>query len=156
MRGKKALFVASWIILLIMAMMTAFGGLASTYVAYSRAEDRIGQLTFDQMRSMGDEDAIKMIRGRRVTAATWALAYAILFGWVVLFPYRRGERWAWWALLFSLGLSQLLSLARAPLLGTTIGAGASATALAFLLLGLLAGSPYMFARHSTISDSALN
>ena len=155
MRGKKALFVASWIILLVMSMLMAFGGLASTYVAFSRAETRIGQLTFDQMRAMGDEDAIKMLQGRRVTAATWALAYAILFGWVVLFPYRRGERWAWWALLFSLGLSQLLSLARAPLLGTTVGAGAAATALAFLLLGLLAGSPYMFARHSVLTDSPL-
>jgi hypothetical protein len=152
MRGKKALFFASWILLFVVALFTAFGGLTSTYVAYSRSEDRIGQLTFDQIKAMGDEDVIKMLRGRRATAATWALAYAILFGWVVLFPYRRGERWAWWALLFSLGLSQLLSLARAPLLGTTIGAGTSAVLLAFLLLGLLAGAPHMFARHTPIAE----
>ena len=152
MRGKKALFFASWILLFVVALFTAFGGLTSTYVAYSRGEDRIGQLTFDQIKAMGDEDVIKMLRGRRATAATWALAYAILFGWVVLFPYRRGERWAWWALLGSLGLSQLLSLFRVVLLGTTLGAGAAAAALAFLLLGLLAGAPYMFATNAAITE----
>ena len=155
MKGKRLLFFASWILLLVVAAATAYSSLVSTYVAYSGRDDRIGQLTFDQIRAMGAEDAVKSIQGRRATAATWALAYAILFGWVVLFPYRRGERWAWWAVLVSLGLSQMLSLARAPLLGTTPGAGTAAALLAFVLLGLLAGAPHMFIRYPPVADSAL-
>jgi hypothetical protein len=64
----------------------------------------------------------------------------------VLVPYRRGERWAWWALLMSLGISQLLSIARIPALGTNQGAAASGILLAFLLIGLLLGAPRMFAK----------
>ena len=60
------------------------------------------------------------------------------------------KRWAWWALLVALGLSQLLSLARAIALLTTVGAGTSGILLAFVLLGLLAGVPRMFARATTI------
>ena len=59
---------------------------------------------------------------------------------------RRGERWAWWALLISVGLSQFLSLIRAIALATTVGAGAPGILLAFVLLALLAGVPRMFQR----------
>jgi hypothetical protein len=44
----------------------------------------------------------------------------------------------------SLGVAQLLALARVPVLATTSGAGAAGILLAFLLLGLLAGAPRMF------------
>jgi len=105
---------------------------------------------FDQLINMGAEDAVKAIRGRRVTAATWALAYAVLFAWVVLGPYRRTERWAWWMLLVSLIVPQVISIARLLFIGTTVGTLPSALLLAFGLLGLLAGAPRFFLRKADL------
>ncbi|HMG35770.1 MAG TPA: hypothetical protein VKM94_17685, partial [Blastocatellia bacterium] len=56
----------------------------------------------------------------------------------------RGERWSWWALFLSMGLSQVLSLARVVALGATLGAGTAGSLFAFFLLALLAGMPRMF------------
>ena len=121
--------------------------------AYGNWHDSLTRsFTLDQIRELGGEEAVKAFKGRRATAATFALGYALLMLQVVLVPYRRGERWAWWALLISLGLSQLLSLARAIMLGTTAGAGAPATILAFSLLGLLAGAPHLFSRPAPLID----
>jgi hypothetical protein len=50
-----------------------------------------------------------------------------------------------------MGLSQLLSLARSPMLGTTQGLNASAIILAFILLGLMAGAPRLFAKSRNIT-----
>ena len=104
--------------------------------------------TLDQVRATGGDDAVKAVKARRATAATWAFGYALLGLMVVLVPYRRGERWAWWALLLSLGLSQLLSLLRAPMIGTTQGTLASSTILAVTLLALLAAVPRFFKRET--------
>src|SRR5215212_11568384 len=121
MKSSRLLFFASWVILLIVIGAIAIFSLLSTWRAYTRTPDTLtGGFTTEQIRQYGDqirerggEDAVKAFNGRRATAATWALGYALLGLAVVLVPYRRGERWAWWALLISLGLSQLLSLARA-------------------------------------------
>jgi len=140
------LFFASWIILLVVLGAITLLSLQSMRIAYTGTRDNITtQYTLDQVREAGGEEAVKAIKGRRATAATWALGYALLGIAVVWVPYRRGERWAWWALLVSLGVSQLLSLARAVMLGTTFGLGAPGLILAFALLGLLAGAPRMFA-----------
>jgi len=145
MKGSK-LFTASWILLLILTIALAFFSLASAWVAFSGQNDQLASsTTLEHLRAVSEE-AVTATRGRRVTAATWALAYAILSAWIVLGPYRRGERWAWWALLVSLGLSQIISLARIPLIGTSLGAVPSATLLAVLALGLLAGAPRIFSR----------
>ena len=66
----------------------------------------------------------------------------------MLVPYRRGERWAWWALLVSLGLSQGLSLLRVPMLDTMHGAGAPGVLLGLTLLALLAAVPRFFRRET--------
>jgi hypothetical protein len=99
---------------------------------------------------MAGDDAVKAIRGRRLTAATWALGYAILFGWVALVPYRRGERWAWWVLLASLIIPQVLSIARLLFFGPTVGTLPSAMLLGFGMLGLLAGAPRFFLRKAAL------
>jgi hypothetical protein len=65
-------------------------------------------------------------------------------GVLILFAYRRGEKWAWWALLVPLGLSQLLSLCRLLTLGSAPGAVGAGIILVPLLLGLLVRVPYMF------------
>jgi peptidoglycan/LPS O-acetylase OafA/YrhL len=153
MKNSRLLFFASWIILLIVMGAVMLFSLLSIWRAYIRTPDTLTTgFTTEQIRQYGDqiregggEDAVKAFKGRRATAATWALGYALLGIAVVLVPYRRGERWAWWAILVSLGFSQLLSLARAALLGTTLGLGAPGIILAFALIGLLAGAPRMFA-----------
>lgn len=146
MRGGRVLFGASVALLALVAAVVIWGSLGSISVALSDRPDRIGSITFDELRSMGAEDAVQAIRGRRVTAATWALAYGLLFAWVVLWPYRRKEPWAWWALLVSLVIPEIISIARIPFIGTAAGSQVSAMLLAFGLLGLLAGTPRLFLR----------
>ena len=153
MKGSRILFFASWIILVVVVAAVALLSLQSLRIAYTVNQDAlIPGFTLDQIRELGGEDAVKAFKGRRATAATWALGYALLALTVVLGPYRRGERWAWWALLVSLGVSQLLSILRVPMLGTTLGAGAPGILLAFALLGLLAGAPNFFRRPVTAID----
>ena len=149
MEATKALFVASWILLLILAIaITAFAA-GSTATAFGGGPENLTPaVSLDQLSGLGP-DVATAIRGRRATAATWALAYGILACIVILVPYRRGEVWAWWALLLSFGLSQLLSIARVPLLGMSQGAGTSGILLALALLGLMAGAPYLFSRRGT-------
>ncbi len=153
MKGARLLFLASWIILLVVVAAVALLSLQSLRIAYTGNQDSlVTGFTLDQIREYGGEAAVKAFKGRRATAATWALGYALLALLVVLGPYRRGERWAWWALLISLGVSQLLSILRVPMLGTTLGAGAPGILLAFALLGLLAGAPNLFRRPVTAID----
>lgn len=154
MKISRMLFFASWIILLVVMGAITLISLQSLRIAYTRSPETLTQgFTTEQIREYGNqirerggEDAVKAFKGRRATAATWALGYGLLGIIVVLVPYRRGERWAWWALLISLGASQLLSLARAIMLGTTSGLEVPEIILSISLIGLLAGAPRMFAR----------
>jgi len=151
MKGERILFGVSLGLLVLIAAAIIYGSLGSVSVALLDKPDRIGNnITFDQLRGMGAEDAVQAIRGRRLTAATWALGYAVLFTWVVLGPYRRMERWAWWVLLASLVISQIISIARVLFIGTSVGTLASALLLAFGLLGLLAGAPRFFLRRTDL------
>lgn len=155
MKGVKLLFTASWVLLLVLAGALTFFSLLSLSNAYFAAGDvlysgdsggatvRVG---LEEIRQIGGDETVKAFRGRRATAAAWAAGAGILAALVTFFPYRRGERWAWWALLLSVGLSQFLSLGRLVTLGTSSGASASGIILAMLLLGLLAGVPHMFAK----------
>ena len=160
MKGSKLLFLASWIILLVVATAITLLSLQSLRIAYTSNQDNLTPgFTLEQVRAIGDqirehggEDAVKAFKGRRATAATWALAFGLLVFAVVIVPYRRGERWAWWALLISIGLSQLLSVARIPMIGASAGAGASGIVLAFALLGLMAGAPRFFSRPAQLDE----
>ncbi|HEU4387310.1 MAG TPA: hypothetical protein VFV34_05900 [Blastocatellia bacterium] len=144
MRIAKLAFVASWVLLLFLSAATALLSLQSMYVSYSGISESFGATTTEQLREAGGEPLVKALRARRATASTFSLAFAILSGWVAVVPYRRGERWAWWALLVAGGVPHFLSLGRVIAIGTTLGAAASGTSLAFLLLGLLAGVPKIF------------
>jgi len=148
MKGARVLFLASWVILVFVLAATTLLALQSLRIAYLNSQDHITPTySYTNVReATGNEDAVKALQGRRATAATWALGYGLLGLIVVLGPYRRGERWAWWALLVSLGLSQLLSLLRAVMLGTTQGIQAPSILLAFTLLALLAAVPRLFRR----------
>lgn len=151
MKRSNLLFTTSWVILLVVSSAVILLSIQSLWIAYSGSQDVLTrEYTLAQIGEQGGEQAAKAFRGRRVTAATWALAFALLAFAVTWIPYRRGERWAWWALLGSLGLSQLLSIARALALATTAGVAAPALLLAFLLLALLSGVPRMFTRRNGI------
>ena len=150
MRGERILFGVSVAVLALVAAFIIVISVQSVLVAFSDGADHVGSIGFDQLRNLGAEDAVKAIRGRRATAATWALGYAILFAWVVIGPYRRRERWAWWVLLVSLIIPQVISVARLLFIGTTVGTLPSALLLAFGLLGLLAGAPRFFLRKADL------
>ena len=151
MKGSRLLFLASWVILLVLSIgIAAYSALSISRGYFAAGDVLYPTVTLDKIRAAGGEqgeEAVKAFRGRRVTAAAGALGGALLSIAIVLIPYRRGERWAWWALLAGVGISQFLSLARAIFLGTTFGVGAPAIVLAILLLGLLAGAPRMFKKH---------
>ena len=150
MKGSNLLFLASWVILLVVSAAIVLLSAQSLRIAYTgKADSLTREYTLTQIGEQGGDEAVKAFRGRRATAASWALAFGLLSMAVTLGPYRRGERWAWWALLISVGLSQILSLIRAIALVTTVGAGAPGILLALVLLALLAGVPRMFQRNST-------
>src|ERR1051325_9209007 len=150
MKGARLLYMASWVLLFVVLAATALLAVQSLRIAYTWSQESIapGYTLNDVRAATGNEDAVKAIRGRRATAATWALGYALLGLFVVLVPYRRGERWAWWALLVTMGLPQLLSLLRAPMLGTMQGVQTPSILLALTLLALLAGVPRFFKRET--------
>jgi hypothetical protein len=154
MRGSHLLFIASWVILLVVSGAIVLFSAQSLWITYTGGQDGLTkEYTLTQIGEQGGDQAVKAFRGRRATAATWAMGYALLAIAVIWMPYRRGEKWAWWALLASLGLSQLLSLARAIALATTGGLTTPAILLAFILLGLLAGAQRMFSKpRGTLSE----
>lgn len=143
MKASKLLFIASWVLLLVMSLGIAFASLASFGLAYGSSGDAFGGVSLEQIRAEHGDEVAKALRGRRATAASWALAAAILTAWITIVPYRRGERWAWWALL-AFALPHFISLARVLAIGTSLGASTSGIVVAFLLLALLAGTPRMF------------
>lgn len=151
MKSSNLLFITSWVILLVVTVAIVLLSAQSLWIAYSGGPDSLTtDYTLTQIGEQGGEQAIKAFRGRRATAASWALGYGLLALAVIWIPYRRGEKWAWWAIFLSVGFSQLLSLARAIALGTTVGTGAPAVLFAFVLLGLLAGAPRVFSRRDTL------
>jgi hypothetical protein len=145
MKGSNLLFVASWVILLVVSGAIVLFSFLSLWVAYTGKPDGLTRdYSLTQIQEQGGDQAVKAFRGRRATAATFAIGYGLLALAVTWIPYRRGEKWAWWALLVSLGLSQFLSLVRAVMLVTGDGLSTPAILLAFSLLALLAGAPRMF------------
>lgn len=145
MRGSNLLFMTSWVILLVVSGAIVLFSAQSLWIAYTGGADSLtSEYTLTQIGEQGGDQAVKAFRGRRATAATWAMGYALLAIAVIWIPYRRAEKWAWWALFVSLALSQFLSLGRAIMLATTAGTATPAILLAFVLLGLLAGSPRVF------------
>ncbi len=113
----------SWVLLLIVGLLIVLGSLGSAGVAYVAPPENdiyFGSTTLSDITT--DPEVQNALRGRRGTAASFGLAFAVLWLFVVLFPYRRGEIWAWWAVLFSVFALAGLAFLRYPLLGTSLGA----------------------------------
>ncbi len=128
---------ASWILLTLLGIAITLISLVSASRAYNRADDygssgiRVSEI------AGGREDVTTALRGIRGTAAAMATAYGVLFLTIVLVPYRRGDVWAWWALLAGSSTMLAVVLARVPFLGTTAGVGAAVTPFTLTILGLL-------------------
>jgi hypothetical protein len=146
----KTLFNVGWVLLLLLAAALTLLSINSAYLPLAARPDGVtSSVTIDDIGAKTSPEVATALRGRRVTAATWALAYGIMLWGVLLVPYRRGERWAWWAVLLSVVASQLLSLARIPMLDTQQGAGASAVLIGVALVGLLLGARHVFGRRDS-------
>lgn len=126
----------SWILLVLVGLLTVLGALESLSVAYlADPANDIYASTNVQELAAGRAEVETALRARRSTAAAFALAFSVLFVAVVMGPYRRGDTWAWWALLSSALAYSLAAILRIPLLHTRSGAG---TAALFLLVTVVA------------------
>ena len=71
--------------------------------------------------------AVKHIGGRDGPDAVnvrFGAGYGLLFLIIALVPYRRGDVWAWWAILAGTIVTCSIILLRNPVLGTNLGLGA--------------------------------
>lgn len=129
----------SWIVLTLVAALLLLGGFASAYVAYfaDASSDLIVGETSLQQVAAGDAALETALRGRRATAAAFSLGFGVLMLFVVLVPYRRGEKWAWWALLASATVLGGVILLRAMVLVNPLGAGTGGMILVVTVIALL-------------------
>jgi hypothetical protein len=133
---------ASWVLLALAGALTLLVSLNSARRAYATDRDQIGPARLSEL-SVGRPEVATAVRARRATAAAYGAGFGTLFLLVSVGPYRRGDVWAWWALLVGmLGVSVLILL-RVPLLeirlfGSSVEVGAG-TARASLIQLLIAG-----------------
>src|SRR5258706_13820312 len=128
---------ASWILLTVLGVAITVLSLVSAVHAYRTDDDYPIRGSRVSKVSAGDAGLATALRGIRGTSAAFGAAYGVLFLAVVLGPYRRGDAWAWKALLIA-GLTQcVLVLLRIPILGTQLGVSAATTQVALLAVGLV-------------------
>ena len=132
---KSITLTIAWLMLLLMGVLLALGGLESLLIAYYGGGELIPGMNSQELAAK-NPDLPAALRGRRATAATLSITCGILVAWIASVPYRRGEKWAWWALLFSIGSGAALSIFRVQAINTRAGAGAAAIFLAWLLIAL--------------------
>lgn len=137
---SSKLRTASWILLTLLGALTLLGSLASVSVAYFAAAENdvigAGMITLDELTA-DRQDVQVALRARRGTAAAYGVGYAVLFLILVLIPYRRGEVWAWWAILVGTLLSAGIILLRVPTLDTHLGLVAATAPLGVVVLALV-------------------
>ena len=130
----------SWILLTIGTLIVLLGSVGSAVIAYTAPEsmDIIVASSSTSLEDLGLSDEVSTaLRGRRGTAAAYALGFASLMLWVILGPYRKGEVWAWWAILSSTLLLAVLAMLRIPAIGLTQGAMTGLYLLIVVVIGLL-------------------
>jgi hypothetical protein len=136
---SSKLRTTSWILLTVLGALVLVGSLASAGLAYSRGEYPIGTVPLTEVAA-GREGVATALRAIRGTSAAYAAGYAVLFLVIVTGPYRRGEVWAWWAILGGALAIGLVGVARVPLLGVPfgqLGSGPAFTQTAVVVVALL-------------------
>ncbi len=124
-----------WSLLLAVGLLMTLGGLESVYVAYFSSTESISGVSMETLAQVNPE-LPKAIRGRRATAASYAVSSGILLAWVAATAFRRRQKWAWYALLCAIGAGAILSILRIPLLGHRAGAETAGSILVALVLAL--------------------
>ncbi|PYQ11937.1 MAG: hypothetical protein DMF80_20095 [Acidobacteria bacterium] len=130
---------ASWILIAIAAGLTLLGGLVSLGVAYGSTRDQIGPASLGEL-SGASPGVGTAVRARRATAAAYAAGFGTLLLAITLGPYRRGDLWAWWAILAGVVVESVLSMLRVPFLGTRARAGPALLQLVVVGVGLALGA----------------
>ena len=128
----------SWILLTVVALLMMLGGAGSSLVAYFAPASNdiiVGPTTLDDLNL--DEEVAKALRGRRGTAGAYAISLGCLLLWVILGPYRRGEKWAWWAIFCTSVVLTFTLILRVPSLGIKQGAMIGVWLLIAVVIGLL-------------------
>jgi len=128
---------ASWILLTILGLAITLISLVSAVHAYWTDDNyRVGPLRVSEV-APGDPRVATALRAIRGTSAAFGAAYGVLFLTIVLGPYRRGDVWAWKALLIAQLTQSALVMLRIPILGTQLGVGAAVTPIVVVAIGLL-------------------
>lgn len=128
----------SWLVLALVAFLVLLGSVSSLLFAYfgNPADDVITGTV--SLQDLGERpQVVQALRGRRGTAAAFGLAFGILMLIVVVVPYRRGEVWAWWALLICNVFLAAGLILRIPTLHLTQGATTSVISLLAVVALLL-------------------
>jgi hypothetical protein len=126
---------ASWVLLAVVGVMVLLTSFISANLAY-RGEYPIAGVSITDVAS-GREVVLLGLRGMRGTAAAWGAAWATLFLFVVLGPYRRGDVGAWWGILASaLVLAAVVGL-RVLLIRFQLGTGTPLVLLVVVIVALL-------------------
>jgi hypothetical protein len=126
---------ASWVVLCVLGLLILVFSLLSAVNAYWRNWG-IGPTTLTKIEMVAPGTEVAL-RGSRATAAAFGVGFAVLFLTIVLGPYRRGEVWAWWALLGSMLSFAAIVLLRVPVLGTTLGTTPAVVPLVVVLVALM-------------------
>jgi hypothetical protein len=124
----------SWILLTILSVLIVLGSLSSLSIAYfgAASSDIISGSTSLQDLQVSPQVA-KALRGRRGTAAAFALGFGTMLLFVILGPYRKRAGWAWWAVLVSILAISVVILIRIVALSIVQG---GFTALVILLVAI--------------------
>jgi hypothetical protein len=125
-----------WVLLVILGALLTLGGLGSFGVAYFEGEEFVGTTPVEELAKVSPE-LPTAVRGRRATAAAFAFSSGVMLCWIAATAYRRREKWAWYALITSLGLGTALSILRISMIGITAGASTAGIILGVLLVALL-------------------
>ena len=132
---KPVTLTIAWLVLLVMGLLMVLGGLESMLLAYRNSNEAIVGVSLQSLAQI-NPDLPKAIRGRRATAAFYAVSCGLLVAWVAATAFRKRQKWSWYALLCSLGVGAILSLLRIPLLDYRPGAESAGIILAVLVLAL--------------------
>jgi len=132
---KSVTLIIAWVILLILGLLMVLGGAESMIFGFRGGSETIEGTSFDALAQINPE-LPKALRARRVTAASYALTCGLLVSWIAVTAFRKRQKWAWYALLCSVGLGSVLSILRVPLMDYRPGMQVSGITLIVLLIAL--------------------
>jgi hypothetical protein len=128
---------ASWVLIALAGFITLAYSSLSVERAYGTYNDQLGGVSVRKLAAERPE-VETAVRSRRATASAYSIGFATLLLLITVIPYRRGEVWAWWALLIGILVVSLVVLLRIPFLDTglggTLGGGAATGTFGQLLL----------------------